>query len=232
MGSDIGSRDPADHTTSARVATKAGACWDSRLGPTVELQTAGQALAAAIHLGDKGLSVLAPSLVERLRTRDWVGDTELADTLDELSGRRPVSSIKWLPVNLEELSSTLEGCALATGGRLDPGSGRLEISFAYDDEGEDEDVLASSWIDFEPLPSDGRRSDLIDFAASLADARLARDLNALLSAGRSLSGLDRELQNHIGLHGQWSTFSRERRLGRARAWLAEQGYRSSIPLGL
>ena len=94
------------------------------------LQLAGDGLLAA--QGVEEAAALASACVARLRERDLPGDEELADALE---GR--ASDLRLLAVDLDELTTVLEGDSLQGGGRIDLRSGEIWHGSPYEDPWED-----------------------------------------------------------------------------------------------
>jgi hypothetical protein len=136
-----------------------------------------------------------------------------------------------LPVELDLLSSELEGDAgLSTGGYLDLRTGDVwnvdaadpmvvgeEVAIDVDDE-------PDSWLRFERI---GARAGWRDMAAF---AERQRDGGLRLRMDRALEGTGafrrfRDLVDAEGLADQWVAFLTDRRIGRARQFLADHGIR-------
>ncbi|MDT0348112.1 UPF0158 family protein [Pseudonocardia charpentierae] len=198
----------------------------------VPWQLAGDGVATALSQHVDGAGPLAVDCIASLRDRDWIGDAELADQLDGLAGTGPTPLLRPLPVNLEELSEILEGDPLTAGGALDLRTGevwtRPAVEYAQED-GVDvetpdfDDADRFRWVDGDSR--DGYR-DMADFIVTLPDQRLGDRLNdAIRGRGafrRFADTLDRESEDELT---RWFEFAGERKRGRARAWLADVGYR-------
>jgi hypothetical protein len=188
-----------------------------------------------VALVDNGEPVeVARRLSAALRGRDWLGDEELAEEIDDAlvgqdTGRRPV------PVDLGELAAPLQD-GPSGGGLLDLTTGEIWPSELFDDpylnvadlELPDVDEDPDRWLEL-PIPTsrDGWR-DMRDFAEGLRQPAQQRLLNAIDGPGafaRFRREVDRAGED---LRDQWLEFREERRLGRARAWLAAEGYTVSV----
>jgi hypothetical protein len=66
--------------------------------------------------------------------------------------------------------------------------------------------------------------DLADFTAELTDPRVRGDLAAALEGKGAFRPFQAALDRHDTYRVHWRVFSAERLAGRARAWLADQGY--------
>ena len=191
--------------------------------PADGLQHAGNAILG--HLTDPALRTIAATLVAALTDRDWAGDLELADALRRHLNNTP-STLAPLPVDLEELGEALDDSpgvesllhldigTVWPGGLLDLG----EEPDGYDPED------PGRWLPFAGEGSHAAYRDTERFTATLADSTAAAALKKALSGkgafGRFRSALDR-YPEHLTA---WHRFSDDARLGRARAWLTDQGY--------
>jgi hypothetical protein len=195
-------------------------------------QLAGDGVAIALGQQVDGAARVAADCIASLRERDWIGDIELADQLDGLAGTGPIPMLRPLPVDLETLSEILEGDPVTAGGALDLHTGevwpRPAIEYANED---GVDVEAPDFDDadrFRWVDGDSRDAyrDMVDFIGTVSDRRLAERLSDAIrgrGAFRRFAGtLDRESEDELS---RWFVFAGERRRGRARAWLADIGYR-------
>jgi len=197
-------------------------------GGEASLQTAGDGVAIALSQQVDGARRLAVDCIASLRERDWIGDAELADQLDGLAGTGPTSLLRPLPVDLEELSEILEGDPLTAGGALDLHTGEVWHRSVVEDGGDVEapdldDADRFRWVDGDSR--DGYR-DMVDFIDTVPDQRLGDRLSdAIRGRGafrRFADTLRRESEDELT---RWFEFAGERKRGRARAWLADVGYR-------
>jgi hypothetical protein len=191
-------------------------------------QLAGDGVAIALGQQVDGAARVAADCIASLRERDWIGDAELADQLDGLAGTGPTPMLRSLPVDLETLSEILEGDPVTAGGALDLHTGEVWHRSVMEDGGDVEapdfdDTERFRWVD-----GDSRDAyrDMVDFIGTVSDRRLADRLSDAIrgrGAFRRFAGtLDRESQDELS---RWFVFAGERRRGRARAWLADIGYR-------
>ncbi|MFD7165104.1 hypothetical protein [Streptomyces violascens] len=97
------------------------------------LQQCGDALATAVRQGEPGARETAAEYTAALRERAWPGDEVLTAQLDASVGGA-VFALQPLPVDLEELSSLLEGDPVWGGGRIDLDTGECRPA-AIDTEG-------------------------------------------------------------------------------------------------
>jgi hypothetical protein len=194
------------------------------------LQQVGAGIPMALARRRHEAEPVALSVINRLSSRGGAGDQVLAEDLlalirgESLQGRD-------LPVELDLLSSELEGDpGLSTGGYLDLRTGDVwnddatdpmvvgeEVAIGVDDE-------PDSWLRFERI---GARAGWRDMAAF---AERQRDEGLRLRMDRALEGTGafrrfRDFVDAEGLADQWVAFSTDRRIGRARQFLADHGIR-------
>jgi hypothetical protein len=197
---------------------------------TYRLQLAGEGMLVILAKDRRHGEVARPTSAS-LRARGWPGDEELAEEIDaalggERTGRRPV------PVDLEELAGTLDGdLNNGAGGMLDLGTGEI-----WPDEVLDEDAIDVPDVDEDPdrwlpvpFPTSGSAwRDMRDFSECVPEPTRQRLLDAIDGRG-AFARFHREL-DRAGeeLIDRWLEFREERTLGRARAWLADEGYTVSV----
>jgi hypothetical protein len=188
-----------------------------------------QAAAAGVLLGmresvpesDKA----ALNLAAEVRARAWTGDLELAEQLEALQADRPTGK-QLLAVALEDLADLLDG---EEGGWLDLESGVCwpqEILDGGADEVPDPESDPGRWLSVFAVGSRAAWQDMADFAALQPDPvgdQLRHALKGRGAFGRFRQTLDR----YPSLLIHWRVLSNERRIGRARAWLADAGYDST-----
>jgi hypothetical protein len=205
------------------------------------LQHAGQALLAELATGRPGAQSCARRCAQGLQERFWEGDEQLALELRHALGEQvsagEYGAAAWplddTGVDLAELADHLDG---------DPGQGRGVVDlqtgmvwppgisdYDYDPPPElDQDSAdydEDRWLFFSPESGQGYR-DMLDFTSYVNHERLRqRLLDALDGRGafRRFSEVVRSGPNEVLT--QWQIFRQERALGRARAWLAQHGYR-------
>jgi hypothetical protein len=193
------------------------------------LQLAGDAVAEAAARRVPGAAALASDFSAALRSRGKDGDEELTRQLQGALGLAPAPLLRALPVDLEMLGCVLEGDPADGGGHIDlvtgecwPDLADLEALAADDDlDLEDPD----RWLRVSCRGSREGYRDMERFIVTLDDGALADRLRIAIS-GR---GAFRRFKDVLaGEPEQWHLFHRfcdERLRGRARAWLASQGYR-------
>jgi hypothetical protein len=168
---------------------------------------------------------VALSIINRLSWRGGEGDQALADDLlaavrgEALNGRV-------LSVDLEMLSSALEGDAgLSWGGYVDLQTGDVYDEHMLDDDDEiDVEEDPDRWLEFSSQGSRDGWRDMESFAERQHDPGLRERLERAIE-GKGAFRRFRDLVHDEGIAEQWYVFSTDRQIGRARAFLANQGIR-------
>jgi hypothetical protein len=199
--------------------------------PADSLQLIGDGLLAAVHDGADGSADLALMCVSALRERSWTGDEVLAEALDAALGNCPTPMLRSLPVDLEELSTILEGDPVHGGGRIDLRAGEVwpQSAIEYAEEiGEiDDDDDSGRWLWVHCEGSRDAYRDMEWFIDDLDDTQFA-DLLARAISGRGAFRRFRDtLSERPDLMTRCQAFSDDRQRGRARTWLAAAGYTST-----
>lgn len=195
-------------------------------------QQCGDALTAAVSRSVPGSQETATACTTTLRERGWPGDEVLARQLDKAGGGAGYV-LRPLPVDLEELSGLLEGDPAWGGGRIDLDTGECRPALADTDESWDEDEPDGTkrWLH---VPCEGSRDacrDMEDFITTVDDQGLGRYLGiAIKGPGAFRLFKDMLATSPVQLQRYW-LFAGERQYGRARAWLADLGYRPALPTG-
>ena len=151
---------------------------------------------------------------------EFEGDAELADALEG----RP-SDLKPLAVDLEELTSILEGDSLHNGGRIDLITGEIWHQSPYDDPVDaDEDDLddPERWLWVEATSGPGWW-DMSEFTETVEDLALAERLERAIHGRRAFRRFRGELDEYPNESTRFHCFAEERQRGRARRWLADHG---------
>jgi hypothetical protein len=192
------------------------------------LQLAGDGLLTALAQGAEGAPELAARCAEELRDRFWLGDEELADELDSALGRGPARLLRTVPVRLDTLTIHLEGDPQESGARLDLKTGEVwPLGLGLlDTPGEDADE--GRWLLVEKQGSGAGDSDMELFIEQLQDERLAELLTVAVQGRGAFRRFRDTLSGHPEESSRFYVLSDERQRGRARSWLAEEGYRPSV----
>jgi hypothetical protein len=193
----------------------------------------GDGLLAASAQNIGGARELAERCVTDLRERDWEGDEDLVAALTARLSAGPTPLLRSLPVDLDQLVDVLEGDAVAGGGRVDLHTGEVwpEAVFEYGIESEEEGVDEEEDLDDSErwlwVASEGSRAGYRDmelFVAGVTEPDLADRMARALEGRGAFRRFRDELKRWPDLEDRWFVYSAERRRGRARAWLAAEGF--------
>ncbi len=201
--------------------------------PDDSLQLIGDGLLAAVRDNAEGSIDPAQACVIALRERNWDGDRELADVVDAALGRGPSPMLRPLPVDLEELSMILEGHP-ADGGRIDLRTGQawpLAATEYAEEVGEidEEDDDPDRWLWVRAEGSHGAYRDMVWFIEDLDDAGFADRLARAISGRGPFRRFKDVLSERPDLMTRWYALADDRQRGRARSWLAAEGYTPTRP---
>lgn len=201
--------------------------------PGHALQLIGDGLLAALAQNIGGARELAERCVTDLRARDWEGDEDLADALAARLGAGPARLLRSLTVELDELVDVLEGDAVAGGGRIDLLTGEVwpAAVFEYGIEDEEHEDLddGDRWLWVVSAGSRAAYRDMELFVAGVAEPDLADRMARTLQGRGAFRRFRDELARWPDLQDRWYLYSAERRRGRARAWLAAEGFTPAAP---
>ena len=197
--------------------------------PVDSLQLIGDGLLTAVRDAADGSADLALQCANALRARRWDGDQELVEALEAALGDGPTPMLRPLPVDLEELALILEGDPVYGGGRIDLRTGEVwpQSAIEYAEEvGEidkdDDDPDRWLWVECEGS-HEGYR-DMVWFIEDLDDTDIADKLSRAISGRGAFRRFKDRLSERPELMTRWHSFSNDRHRGRARSWLADQGY--------
>ncbi len=204
--------------------------------PNVEphLQEAGEAVLALLEQDRSAAAGPARVLAAALGRRAWPGDADLADLLVELAGDRPAARRR-IRADLDGVAELLEGSLeMGFGGVLDRETGDPWPEAVLDDwagEGEapDPDADPDRYLF---IPNQGSRrawEDMRDFAAAVEDDAVRERLLDAIDGRGAFSRFRRVLDRYDDLRARWHAYSAETRVGRAREWLAAEGYAALPP---
>lgn len=210
---------------------------DALVGRGLEdvLQMAGDGLLVALSRGVPGARERATTCAALLRERSIPGDEELADQIEAALGSRPAPMLRPLAVDLEELSSMLEGDPLRGGGRIDLESGETwplgTEEVRREEFGDEEDLDEAGnerWLRVECFGSGDGYRDMEDFIDTVSDPRRGEMLEVAIAGRGAFRRFKEVLARWPGELERWHLFSEERTRGRARVWLAGMGRRPAI----
>jgi hypothetical protein len=193
--------------------------------PADGLQHAGSAV-LRVERSDL-LAAIAHRLIEALGRRDWTGDAELIVELEHY-GDCTASDLTTLPVALDELGEALD----QSGGSdsfIDLTDGTLWPAQLFDvDQGPaDFDPESDRWLLVVGLGSGPAYETMQQFVTTIEQPNLALRLTDALMGSRAFRRFQTELSRREDEYTRWHRFREDARLGRARSWLADHGYRSS-----
>jgi hypothetical protein len=194
------------------------------------LQQVGAGIPMALEQRREEAEPVALSVINRLTFRAGVGDKVLAeDLLACLRGEPPSGRV--VPVDLEMLSAELEGdLSMSTGGYVDLRTGEVYGDSATDammvgeDAAIDVEEEPERWLRFERTGSRAGWRDMAAFVERQRDPALRERLERAIEGSGAFRRF-RDLVHEYDLAEQWYAYSTDRRLGRARELLADEGIR-------
>ena len=199
--------------------------------PIESLQAAGSTLLEAIAADAPGTEAAADDLIGRLRERSWVGDAELMEELDVALGRA-ASDLLSTGISLVDLGEALQGPAGTDRAIVDLADNQVWTAEAIEnsiDCGLDVPGEPDGSVLLEVVPEPHGYRDMHAFINTVDDDRLAERLEDAVRGKKSYRRFRDTLERSPKESSRWQAFTDDRQLGRARAWLAEAGYRSSTP---
>ena len=207
------------------------ALLQARPWPIHSLQLIGDGLLAALAGAASGAQDLARECVSELRERDWDGDAELATALTARLGAGPEPMLRPLPVDLDQLADVLEGDPELGGGRIDLNTGVVwpDLVFEYgaessEEDEDEEDDGEERWLWFSSEGSRAGYRDMQRFIDRIEDPQISATLTRALEGRGAFRRFRDEIDRWPELRADWNAYSTERQRGRARAWLAAEGY--------
>jgi hypothetical protein len=218
----------------AVAAADAAGFLEALMGREIDdaLQQLGPGMVIALGSRRRQAEPVALSLIDRLITRSGPGDRVLAEDLLALLRREPPAA-RTAPVDLDELSSLLEGgfgesstvyVDLLTG---DVFSGDFtDPALVGEDAAVDVEAEPDRWVWLERAGSREGWEDMEAFALRQRD-HVVRDRLARAIEGAGAFRRFRDLVHSEGLAEQWQIYSDDRRWGRARDALADAGIRAT-----
>ena len=196
--------------------------------PTDALQQIGDAVLATFELAGADLTDVVERLVGLLRERRWDGDDELAETLEQVIGRR-VSQLRPLLVELDDVGEAL-GEQAGSENFLDLSTGAVWLHTLTDlGVADDLDVDFSDETRWLFLPGEGSQEayrDLQRFIGTVDDDDLAARLTVAIEGRGAFGRFRAVLEGDPAEFTRWHRFDADARLGHARAWLADHGYQA------
>jgi hypothetical protein len=193
----------------------------------------GPGLIAAIEGGHDVARVVVAGLLPTLDTRGWLGDDELVAELERVADGGP-DELRPTPADLDEVASHLDGpTELDEGWVLEVTTGRMWPRDPVTMFGEDEPAGPEPadlddpdrFVTVLGLGSSVGYGDMVDFIDLVTDDRLAERLEDAIRGKGAFRRFKDTIHRDELWWSRWLTFSSERRLARARWWLAEAGLR-------
>lgn len=194
------------------------------------LQQVGAGVPMALQQRRPEAEPVALSVINRLTSRGAAGDQVLAEDLLACLRREPPTG-RWLSVDLDMLSTELEGdMSVSTGGYVD-----LTTGYVYDDSSTDPMMVGEDaaidveddpdrWLRFDRTGSQDGWRDMADFAERQRDTGLRERLERAIHGAGAFRRF-RDLVHDADLAEQWYAFSTDRQWGRAREFLSSEGIR-------
>jgi hypothetical protein len=200
--------------------------------PEDGLQHAGDALLVAYTVSDPAvLAPIATQLVAALRVRGWDGDDELAAAIEHAAGIRP-TTLTPLAVELDDLADALNQGG--SEGYVDLQTGQVWTEALIDNSidafGEEFDFDNNTrWLIVWGQGPQERYGDMRTFIATVDDPDLAGRLERAIQGNNAFRKFWSVLDRYPDELTRWHRYSDDARIGRARAWLASQGYQPIRP---
>jgi len=194
--------------------------------PDDGLQHAGQAVIRCTTSTE--LISTATTLIGSLSQRNWSGDPELIAELEHVRDAT-TSELSLLAADLDEIGEALDQSP-ASVSYLDLATATLwPVEILDVDQGpEDFDPDDSErWLPIAGAGSQPAYAVMERFIATIDSPDLASQLRAEINGSGAFRRFQAELSRHDDHYTRWHRFSDDARLGRARAWLADHGYRSA-----
>ncbi len=204
-----------------------------RRDPVDVAQLAGDGLLIALDHRLEDAYLLAHRLADEIRDRSLPGDSVLAEQLDAARGTAPPPDLEPVHVDLDELAMHLEGDSLGPEGwRLDVRTGQWWPDDPIGMTGEqppDHWEEPGRWLEVTQLGSHEAWQDMSEFIGQVEDGELAERLDRAIRGRGAFHRFKDILAGHEDLLRAWVRFTEDRQRGRAREWLALQGYRAVPP---
>ena len=165
-------------------------------------------------------------LITALDQRSWIGDDDLIAELDHHAARTSPELLP-LPVELDWLGEALDQ-PVSSESFIDVADGSLWPAILFeDDQGPaDFDPSSDRWLPVIGQGSPPKYDVMQRFVATIDHPDLAASLSDALVGSGAFRKFQKVLSRHESEYTRWHLFSDDARLGRARNWLAEHGYRS------
>ncbi len=195
--------------------------------PTDGLQHAGSAVLRVEQ--PEALEAAVHRLITALDQRSWIGDNELVTELEHHLAHTSSELIP-LSVELDWLGEALDQPA-SSESFIDVADGSLWPAILFeDDQGPaDFDPSSDRWLPVIGQGSPPKYEVMQRFVTTVDQPDLALRLsNAIVGSG-AFRKFQKVLSRNESEYTRWHLFGDDARLGRARNWLGDHGYRSDRP---
>lgn len=212
-----------DQLREARVNTSNLAAFLEHGMPDDGLQIAGSAILATTP--SVNLAEVRASVAAALRERGWVGDSELAEALND-HAQQHASALVPIAVDLDDLAETVDQSA-GSESYIDVVSGAVWPSELFDIGQGPEDFDpddAGRWLLIVGGGSTAAFGDMERFIASVEPEVLRVRLRQAISGKAPFKAFLAALERDADQFTSWHRHRDDARIGRARYWLAEHGY--------
>ena len=191
-------------------------------GVAVGLLQAAVPVAIAALRADASTDLDLDGLIDALRARDWDGDDIAIQAL--LAARSGASTGRTeILADLEMLGDVL---GQQLGGYLERATGEAWQASIFEDGGLDDvdpDEEPDQWM-YVPGDTHDAWNDMATFADNIADPHVRELLQVAIEGRGAFSRFKSTLDRHPDYWIDWHVWSSERAMGRARDWLATQGF--------
>jgi hypothetical protein len=198
------------------------------------LQQLGEAVLQVLEHSRATAAGSAHDLAASLTAREWAGDAELAALLLEVADDRP-SERQRIRADLDGVADLLEGPAeMGFGGILDCQTGfawpaAVLDDWAGDGPAPDPEADPDRYVFIPHVGSREAWQDMHDFATDVETGTIRAQLLDAIDGRGAFTRFRRVLARHDALQARWCAYSAETRAGRARDWLAAEGYAAMPP---
>ena len=196
--------------------------------PENGLQIAGSAILATTPLSH--LTEVTASIAAALRERGWVGDSELAEALNDRVQHRATALVA-IAVDLDDLAEVIDQSA-GSESYIDVNSGAVWRGDLFDAGQGPEDFDpddAGRWLLIVGEGSRAAYGDMERFVASVEPEALRGRLQQAIAGKAPFKAFLAALQRDDDQFTIWHRHRDDARMGRARHWLAEHGYTPASP---
>lgn len=175
------------------------------------------------------LDAVVRRLIAALDQRSWTGDRELIAELEHHVARTS-SHLVPLSVELDWLGEALDQ-PVSSESFVDVADGSLWPAILFeDDQGPaDFDPSSDRWLPVVGQGSPPKYEVMQRFVGTVDQPDLASRLSDALVGSGAFRKFHKTLSRNDSEYTRWHLFRDDARLGRARNWLADRGYRSHYP---